>query len=312
MSKELTTKTESKGLAVQQTNITDEVLVKIQKFERAGQIFFPDNYSPENALKSAWLKLQEVKDKTGKLALQVCSRPSIANTLLNMVIQGLNPAKNQCYFIPYGNQLTLMRSYFGTIAVAKQFREIKDVPAEVIYEGDELDYEIIKGKTIITKHKRKFGNIDKTKIIGAYATIVYFEEGKEESLIMTIDQIKTSWKKSKTNPNSAESVHSQFTEDMCKRTVINKICKYYINTKDDSNLNLLKEAFNTSDEEQKEAEVAYEIQENANKEVIDIETGEIIDTVPNQDQPEVVVTEEQKEAMFPPINEEDNNEETDW
>ena len=92
---------------------------------------------------------------------------------------------------------------------------------------------------------------------------------------MTIDQIKTSWKKSKLNPDNKESTHSQFTEDMCKRTVINKICKYYINTKDDSNLNIIKMAFETSDEELKESEVEYEIQENANKELIDVETGEI-------------------------------------
>lgn len=309
MSNEMVKK-ENKEIVVKQGNITDEVLVKIQKFEKTGQIFFPDNYSPENALKSAWLKLQEIKDKNGKLALDTCTKPSIANALLNMVIQGLNPNKNQCYFIAYGNQLTLMRSYFGTIAVAKQFGEINDVPGEVIYEGDELDYEIIKGKTIIARHKRKFGNIDKTKIIGAYATILYLD-GTEESMIMTIDQIKTSWSKSKTNPNSKDSVHSQFTEDMCKRTVINKICKYYINTKDDSNLNLLKDAFNTSDEEHKEVEVSYEIKENANKEVIDIvdeETGEIIETTGTTTE----ITEEQKDAMFPPITDKPKTEEDDW
>lgn len=309
MSNELVKK-ENKEVAVRQGNITDEVLVKIQTFEKAGQIFFPENYRPENALKSAWLKLQEIKDKNGKLALESCTKPSIANSLLNMVIQGLNPAKNQCYFIPYGNQLTLMRSYFGTIAVAKQFGEIKDVPGEVIYESDELEYEIIKGKTMILKHKRKFGNIDKTKIIGAYATILYLD-GTEESMIMTMDQIKTSWSKSKTNTNAKDSVHSQFTEDMCKRTVINKICKYYINTKDDSNLNILKEAFNTSDEEHKEVEVAYEIQENANKETIDIdeEKGEIIEITGTTTE----ITEKQKEAMFPPITDEPKTtEEEDW
>ena len=59
--------------------------------------------------------------------------------------------------------------------------------------------------------------------------------------------------------------------------IINKICKYYINTKDDSNLNMIRQAFETSDEELKETEVEYEIQENANKEFVDIETGEIQD-----------------------------------
>lgn len=275
--KELKNTQQETALAVQQANITDEVLVKIQKFEKNGQIFFPNNYSPENALKNAWLKLQEVKDKNNKLALESCTKPSIANCLLNMVIQGLNPSKNQCYFIPYGNQLTLMRSYFGSIAVAKQFGEIEDITAEVIYQEDEVETDIVNGKTIVTKHKRKFGNIDKTQIVGAYATIIYKENIKKnnESVIMTMEQIKNSWKKSKLNPEGKDSTHSLYTEDMCKRTVLNKICKYYINTKDDSNLNLLKEVFESSDEEMREAEIAYEIKENANKEIIDIETGEI-------------------------------------
>lgn len=286
MSTELVKKEENKVQVKEERNITDTVLNKIQKFQSAGQIYFPSNYSPENALKSAWLKLQDVKDKNGKLALETCTQPSIANALLNMVIQGLNPMKNQCYFIPYGNQLTLMRSYFGSIAVAKQFGEIEDITAEVIYEGDKFETEIKRGKTIVKLHSRSFENINKAKIIGAYATILY-KDNSEESLVMTLDQIKNSWKKSKLNPDGKDSTHSIYTEDMCKRTVINKICKYYINTKDDSNLNMIKEAFETSDEELKETEVAYEIQENANKEVIDIEAEEqeekVIETASEND-----------------------------
>lgn len=274
MSTDLVKKEDKQIIVKEEKNITDNVLNKIHQFQSNGQIYFPNNYSPENALKSAWLKLQEVKDKNGKLALEVCTQPSIANALLNMVIQGLNPMKNQCYFIPFGNQLTLMRSYFGSIAVAKQFGEIREITAEVIYEGDKVETQINKGKTTILSHTRSFENINKAKIIGAYATIIYINDA-EESIIMTIDQIKTSWKKSKLNPENKDSTHSQFTEDMCKRTVINKICKYYINTKDDSNLNMIKLAFETSDEELKESEVEYEIQENANKEYIDIDTGEI-------------------------------------
>lgn len=283
MSNEMVKKEANKLPVVkEEANITDNVLNKIQKFQSNGQIYFPNNYSPENALKSAWLKLQDVKDKNGKLALEVCTRESVANALLNMVIQGLNPMKNQCYFIPYGNQLTLMRSYFGSITVAKQFGEIEDITAEVIYEGDKLETEIKRGKTLIRTHTRSFENINKAKIVGAYATISY-KDNTEESVVMTLDQIKTSWKKSKLNPEGKDSTHSLYTEDMCKRTVINKICKYYINTKDDSNLNMIKQAFETSDEELKESEVEYEIQEKANKEVIDIkpETTDIVEDTEN-------------------------------
>lgn len=284
MSNELVKKEENKMQTVkEERNITDNVLNKIRQFQQNGQIYFPNNYSPENALKSAWLKLQEVKDKNGNLALETCTQPSIANALLNMIIQGLNPMKNQCYFIPYGNQLTLMRSYFGSIAVAKQFGEIEDITAEVIYEDDKVESEIKRGKTTIKIHTRSFENINKAKIVGAYATILY-KDNTEESLIMTIEQIKTSWKKSKLNPEGKDSTHSLYTEDMCKRTAINKICKYYINTKDDSNLNMVKQAFETSDEELKETEVEYEIEENANKELIDITLEEDV-KVENVSQP---------------------------
>lgn len=265
-------------------NVTDFVLEKVHIFQQNGQIFFPNNYSPENALKSAWLILQETEDKNKQPVLKTCTKPSIANALLNMIIQGLNPMKKQCYFIAFGNQLTLMRSYFGSIAVSKQFGEISDITGEVIYEGDKVETEIKRGKTIIKTHTRSFENINKSKIVGAYATILY-KDNSEESLVMTMEQIRTSWKKSKLNPDGKDSTHSLFTEDMCKRTVINKICKYYINTKDDSNLNMIKKAFETSDEEAKEIQVEYEIEQNANKDTIDITdtTEEIPETLEIED-----------------------------
>lgn len=298
MSNELVKQEEKQIKNVEERNITDNVLNKVRKFQQDGQIYFPNNYSPENALKSAWLKLQEVKDKNGKLALDVCTKPSIANALLNMIIQGLNPMKNQCYFIPFGNQLTLMRSYFGSIAVAKQFGEIEDVTAEVIYEGDIFEAEMKRGKTLVVSHKRSFENINKAKILGAYATILY-KDDTEESIVMTMEQIRTSWKKSKLNPDSKDSTHSQFTEDMCKRTVINKICKYYINTKDDSNLNIIRQAFETSDEEMKEAEVEYEIESNANKEMIDIEDEEVVEDTEIASEEIDTVSEEEKTTEGP-------------
>lgn len=64
--------------------------------------------------------------------MEVCSRESIANSLLDMVVQGLSPAKTQCYFIVYGNQLQLNRSYFGTQAVLKRLTNVKDIWANVI------------------------------------------------------------------------------------------------------------------------------------------------------------------------------------
>ena len=97
---------------ITKSDIVDVVASRVRGFLERGEIHLPDNYSPENALKSAYLKLQETKDKSGKPVLSVCTSTSIANSLFDMVIQGLNPAKEQCYFIAYGNQLVCQRSYW--------------------------------------------------------------------------------------------------------------------------------------------------------------------------------------------------------
>ncbi|WP_373786230.1 recombinase RecT, partial [Jeotgalibaca porci] len=96
----------SNELAVLQKDITDQISGKLSDLEKTG-LSLPANYNPQNALKSAFFKLQETKDRDGNLALTVCTKESIANSLLDMVVQGLSPAKTQCYFIVYGNALQL-------------------------------------------------------------------------------------------------------------------------------------------------------------------------------------------------------------
>lgn len=44
-------------------------------------------------------------------------KASIANSSLDMIQQGLNSGKNQCYFIANGQKLQMSRSYFGTQVV---------------------------------------------------------------------------------------------------------------------------------------------------------------------------------------------------
>lgn len=261
----------------QERNITDGVLSRVQKLSSQGDLVIPKNYSAENALKSAWLILQSVQDKNGKLALDVCTKDSMANALMDMVVQGLNPVKKQCYFVVYGTKLTLMRSYMGTAAVTKRLKGVNDVYANCIYEGDEFEYklDLQTGLKVITKHEQIFENIDSSKIKGAYAVIVK-EDGKNYVEIMNIGQIKMAWSKSKTGGQ----VHKDFAEEMAKKTVINRACKMFINTSDDSDL--LLETFDrtsderTYDEESMINEVEYEVKEEVktkgNSKNIDIET----------------------------------------
>ncbi len=199
----------SNDLKLVKKDTVDVVADKIKSLQNNNELHFPPNYSPENALKSAWLILQETKDREKKLALEVCTKDSIANALLDMVVQGLSPAKKQVYFIVYGNQLQLSRSYFGTIAVTKRLEGVEDIFADVIYEDDVFEFTIEYGVKKIVKHEQKLGNIDTTKIVGAYATIL--KNGKEYTEIMTKKQIDVSWSKTKMKTNN---VQREFPEEM--------------------------------------------------------------------------------------------------
>lgn len=249
-------------------NVVEEVGKQIEVLQKEGKLALPANFAAQNALMSAWLILQETVDRNKAPVLQSCSRPSIVNSLLDMVIQGLNPAKDQCYFIAYGKKLTCMRSYFGSMAIVKNLAGAKDVYGEIIYVGDEFAYEIEKGSKKVISHTQRFANIDPEKIAGAYC-IIAFEDGREFTEIMDIEQIKKAWKRSKMDPEREGSTHKEFPEEMCKRTVIQRACKRYINSSSDDALLLA--ALNRTDEISTETEVTDEIKEKANKEVIDIE-----------------------------------------
>lgn len=271
MTKELAKNNETAAPAQAPKNITDVVQMRVTDMMEKRELFMPANYSPENALKSAWLKLQEVEDKNHNKALQVCTRGSIMNSLLDMVVQGLTPAKNQCYFVVYGNQLTLMRSYMGTVAVAKRFSDVADVVANCIFEGDDFEFEIdpMTGLHKITRHKTSFENIDITKIKGAYA-VVLRKKAEPYVEIMTMDQIKKAWGQGATKGGSP--AHKNFTEEMAKKTVINRACKRFINTSDDSPV--LVDAFNrtTESEYNREERTYYDAEADV---IVDVEDKEL-------------------------------------
>ena len=215
-------------------NISEQVLARISQFQQDGGMVLPKNYSVENHLKSAWLVLQATNDRSGKPVLSVCTKGSIANALLDMVLQGLAVSKKQGYFIAYGDKLEFQRSYFGTIALAKRTGGIKGEPvANVIYEGDEFIYSIDPktARISIVKHEQKIENIDNTKIKGAYA-LVTLPDGATQVTIMSMAQIRTAWGQGATKGNSP--AYKNFAEEMAKKTVIGRACKAIINSSDDA------------------------------------------------------------------------------
>ncbi|HIY88153.1 MAG TPA: recombinase RecT [Candidatus Bacteroides pullicola] len=224
-----------KNLPLLQKNITDSVMERVHEMEESGGLITPPNYSAANQIKAAFFVLQQVEDKQHRPALEVCDKASIANAILDMVVQGLSVSKKQGYFIVYGTKLEFQRSYFGTVALAKQCGMKGQPVANVIYQGDNFQYEIDTetGLTRIVKHEQKFENIDITKIRGAYAITVLPDESRQVT-IMNIDQIRKAWGQGATKGNSP--AHQNFTDEMCKKTVIGRACKMIINSSDDAYL----------------------------------------------------------------------------
>lgn len=272
---------EQKQITKQEKNISDVVLTRVKEMQSTGDIAFPQNYNYGNALKSAQLILAETVDRNKVPVLQSCSKASICNALLDMVIQGLSPAKKQCYFVPFNGKLQLMKSYLGNIAATKRLKGVKDVFANVIYEGDVFEYKLNlnTGLIEIEKHEQKFENIG-NKILGAYAVVVR-ENQNNYVEVMNIEQIKNAWNQGAARGNS--QAHKNFAEEMSKKTVINRACKRFVNTSDDSDT--LIEAINRTNEYKEEDiiestknEVEEEIKENANTVTLDLEEDVISDT----------------------------------
>jgi recombination protein RecT len=266
-------------------SVVDVVKGKIDQFISNGELYLPKNYSPDNAMKAAWLILQQTVDKDGKPALEVCTRDSIANALLDMVVQGLNPIKKQNYFIVYGKTLTCQRSYFGAMAVAKMVQpKIDDFAFAVVYENDVFAYGINNGKKTVSKHEQEIKNVDKKKIVAAYCIALDNEGNPFRTEIMTFDEIMQAWKQSKMNPiddkgNIKEfSTHGKFTADMALKTVINKTCKAIINASSDNSL--LLETMKRNDELADRASADVEIEALAN-------TGEVLEIEPEKIETEV-------------------------
>lgn len=272
----------SNQLAVIKKEVFDVVSASIGGYIKSGEIALPEKYSFGNAIKSAWLVLQETKDSKGNFVLDVCTKPSIINSLQQMVYQGLSPDKKQCYFISFGNKLTLIRSYFGSIAVAKRVdHTITDISFDVVYSDDVFSYEKRKGKTVITEHKQQLKNIGNEKIIAAYCSI--FRGDDETTFIMTMEEIKAAWKKSKMNPVTdngtikAGSTHAQYTKDMAIKTVVNHACKYVINTSNDSSLVLDASLCSYDETDPADTIVEAEVQENAN--MVDFDFDDIDENI---------------------------------
>lgn len=236
----MTTTTADTSIEVKKQDISTAVLKKVNEFKEHGALKIPADYSPENALKAAYLVLSDPRNNL----LSKCTKESVASALLKMVVWGLSPLKKQCSFIPYGDKLECTPEYTGNVAMAKRYGGLKSIKANAIHAGDVFVFEIDNktGKKRVVKHEQTLESISNKELQGAYA-IVELADGTIDTYVMSMQQIKDSWNQGAMKGNSP--AHKLFPDQMAEKTVINRACKLIIRTSDDAVL--------SPDEEEEEA-----------------------------------------------------------
>lgn len=260
--------------AIGNSTIADSILNSFNKLATQGQLVFPKGYNVGNQLKLMYTSLSQ------NGAIAKATAVSIGEALTEAVIQGLEIDKKQCYFIAYDKKMTMFRSYYGDIAVAKRTGLVKDIRARVIYKGDiyEIDTDEL-GESIITGHKTKLENMDH-EIEGAYAW-ADCTDGTRRYCIMTWNEIQKNWSKSK---NASGNVQKEFPQEMSKRTVIRRLVKMIFNTAstdlgDDAKA-IIGSYNRTTEDEYIDPKRDYSVSKGkttVNNMVIDDDSGEIIE-----------------------------------
>lgn len=157
-------------------------------------------------------------------------KPELAKINKNEVIQGLLKGAylgldfclKECYLIPYGNSVNFQTDYKGECKFVKRYsiREIRDIYAKVVRDGDVFTEKIIDGKPSIDFEPKAFNTGD---IIGAFAVVLYVDGGigYETMSLDGINSVRSNYSK------ASQSKAWKFSfDEMAKKTVLRRLCKH--------------------------------------------------------------------------------------
>ena len=119
-----------------------------------------------------------------------------------------------------GYNAELWIEYTGLMDLVKRSGEVAHFKAEVVYENDEFEHSFDLESGEILRHKKCHDNPG--DLVLAYA-VCFFKDGQRQVEVMRKDQIN----KIRSYSRSLDcGPWSQHTEEMWRKTVIRRICKY--------------------------------------------------------------------------------------
>lgn len=141
--------------------------------------------------------------------------------LLKGAYLDLDFCQNEAYLIPYGKTLNFMPSYKGKKKLCMKYstRPIQDIYAKVVREGDVFEEKIIDGRPSLDFKPLAFNN---KPIVGAFA-VCLFKDGGMIYDAMSLAELEQTRKASKM---SKGVTWTQYTSEMYKKTVLNRLTKH--------------------------------------------------------------------------------------
>ena len=154
--------------------------------------------------------------------LATCTPESIFTAVASIALTGLtlNPTLQLAFLIPRGGKCCLDVSYRGMIEILQKSGKIKDIRANVVYEGDKIEYNEGMGDDYYLRHTPVLNRPDNTKIIAAYS-IATFPDGSERFYLMDYKELMKHKAIAMT-----KNVWNAWEDAQCRKTVIRSHYKY--------------------------------------------------------------------------------------
>ena len=208
-------------------------------------------------------------------ALQKCDPKLVVKEALKAAALDLPINKNLgfAYVIPYGNEPQFQMGYKGFIQLAIRTGQYKHLNAEIVYEGEEMVIDRIRGTLTIE------GKATSDKPTG-YFCYMELINGFQKAIGWSAEKVMAHGKKFSKSFNKATSPWKTNTDAMCLKTMIMQLVPKYGPMTIEMSTAM---ASDRGDLKGFDRQVSQEIKENANEEIIDI---------PPDDAPEI--TEEEK------------------
>ena len=229
----------------------------------------------KNSLKDNWSQFATsmLDLYSSDTMLQKCDPEEVALECIKAATLNLPISKSLgfAYIVPYKNKPTFIIGYKGLIQLAQRTGQYQTINADVVYEGQLKDRDLLSGKIDLSGEKIS------NKVIGYFA---YFKlnNGFEKVLYMSREEVET-WK-NKYSP-SAKSNYSPWTTEfdkMALKTCLRRLISAYgIMT-----LSMSDAIAKDNDFSQTQQRAEREVKANANSKIIDIdtETGEVKEVQP--------------------------------